>query len=221
MENLTDKKEIYQSILNRIVSTDTSREWITKPFNALGKTMATNSYTIVVVPLCGDYVNYEERIKNIYPLPKNMDSVILLQDLKDKLALLPLVDCYDEVEGKCSACKGEGEVEYTFKHNCQTYDLDYECPVCEGEGTEMIKSSTPNGKKEIDANCFVKIGECIFNTDRISELLFIADALKSDIKVITQTQPHKPTVFLISDVEVMLMSSIGIEDSQISLTIPL
>ncbi len=202
--------DVFLSILNRISAKNDIRVWMTEPFNAKGKSMSTNGYALVTTPVCGDFKNQEDMIKNVYPLEINMNKIISVKEIKDKLQLFPTVDCFDEIEQECNACYGSGLVDFEFDYGRKRYELEGECPVCEGERTTLQTSKTPNGKKEFDYNKLFQIGICSFNVERINELIFIVDKLGvNEIVLVNQTLPHRPSVFVIGDVELLIMSTLN------------
>lgn len=202
--------DVFLSILNRISAKNDIRDWMTEPFNASSKSMATNGYSLVITPICGDFQNREDEIKAVYPLGRNTEKVIKLKEIKDKLALFPKVDCFDEIEQECNACYGSGLVDFEFDYEREIYELEGVCPVCEGYGTTLQISKKPNGKKELDYNKLFQIGVCAFSVERINELLFIAEQLGVDeVVLINQTLPHRPSVFLIGEVELLVMATIN------------
>lgn len=202
--------DVFLSILNRIAAKNDMRDWMTEPFNANGKSMATNGYALAITPICGDFKNYEDKIKTVYPLERNTEKSIKIQELKDKLALFPTVDCYDETEQECNACYGSGLVDFEFDYERKRYELEGECPVCEGKGTTLQTAKTPNGKKELDYNKLFQIGLCAFNVERINELIYLAEQTGVDeVVLINQTLPHRPSVFLIGEVELLVMSTLN------------
>lgn len=202
--------DVFLAILNRVAIKNDIRDWMTEPFNANGKSMATNGYYLVATPICGDFINREDKIKSVYPLEHNQNKRIKLQEIKDKLALFPTVDCFDETEQECNACYGSGTVDFEFEYSRKTYEMEGECPVCEGEGTTLQTSKTPNGKKELDYNKLFQIGVCAFNVDLVNKLIFIAESIGVDeVVLVSQTLPHRPSVFLIDDVEFLAMSTIN------------
>ncbi len=202
--------DVFLSILNRIAIKNDMRDWMPVPFNANGKSMATNGYCLVATPTCGEFTNREDKIKSVYPLEQNQNKPIKLQEIKDKLALFPTVDCFDETEQECNACYGSGLVDFEFDYEIKSYELEGECPICEGEGTTLQTSKIPNGKKELDYNKLFQIGLCAFNVERINELIFIAENIGVDeVFLVNQTLPHRPSVFLIGEVEFLVMSTLN------------
>jgi len=219
MKTEKELSEIYLSILDKIKSYDFLHEWMTKPFNAFGKSMATNGYILVTVPASGNFTNQEEKITNVYPFKHHIEKTITLSELKEKLSEFPVVDCFDEKQSECNACYGKGTVEFEFEHRCKSYSIEGECPICEGEGTLIQESKTPNGKKQFDYKQFFGIGNSIFRVERIEELLFIANALNQDINLVSQESSTKPSIFTVGEIEILLMPSIKSDDVKVSQTI--
>ena len=200
--------DVYLSILNRISAKNDIRDLMKEPFNANGKSMATNGYALVATPICGDFQNREDKIKTVYPLAKNTNKAIKVQEIKDKLALFPTIDCFDETEQECNACHGSGLVDFEFDYERKRYELEGECPVC--EGTTLQTSKIPNGKKELDYNKLFQIGLFAFNVERINEMIFIAEKIGVDeVVLVTQTLLHRPSVFFIGEVELLIMSTLN------------
>ena len=197
---------VFLKLLHKFCSNDILRSWTMKPFNVGNRTVATNGYCLLSTPLQDEFTDKSKNIKTVYPLEYNINKTILVVELKQKIKDFPLLDCYDEIKTKCDACNGDGEVEFEFYHSCKTYQIEHDCPVCDGQGTIITQSKTPNGKKEFDYTKFFKIGNSIFNVARIEELIYVADTLNADmINIVNQTEPNKPSLFVIKDVEMLLM----------------
>ena len=202
--------DVYLSILNRIADKHDIRDWMTEPFNANGKSMATNGYTLAITPICGEFENREDKIKGVYPLERNKEKSIKIQEIKDRLSLFPTVDCFDETEQQCNACDGSGEVVFEFDYERERYELEGECPVCKGKGTILQTAKTPNGEKELDCSKLFQIGLCAFNVERINELIYVAEQTGVDeVVLINQTLPHRPSLFLIGEVELLVVSTLN------------
>jgi hypothetical protein len=146
----------------------------------------------------------------------DMDFEILTTELRGKMNNFPTVDCFDEEETRCDACRGDGTVEYEFYHNHKCYEIEEDCPVCEGEGKIIKTMKTPNGKKEFDYTQQFKIGVCFFNPERIQELLFVAEKLGAEkIRLVNQSQPDHACLFVVNEVEVILMPCSKSYDNEI------
>lgn len=205
-EGYTVLGDVFLTLLNRFKSNDGRRDWMSKPFKVGDRTVSTNAYILISTPLQEGFEDLSKKTKGVYPMDFNLDTKILVSELKQKLNDFPKVDCFDEEEKECDACDGSGEVSFVFSYDCEDYETEEECPVCEGCGVIKKISKIPNGKKELDYNKFFRIGNSVFNVARIEELLEVAEALDADeITLVNQTQPNKPSLFKIKEVEVLLM----------------
>lgn len=201
-------QNIYKQILERfLIKNDTRLDKLCKsPFNCGDKTCATNLYCIVAVPALEGFEDKSSKVESIYPFKENMNAKIQVAEIKEKLSLFPLVDCFDTEESECDACYGEGEVEYEFSHNLKNYEIIGECPVCEGKGIIEKQSKIPNGKKTFESGNYFRIGKSIFKPDRIKELLFVADSLNADFVTVTKQEGERnATCFRIKDVDLVAM----------------
>lgn len=182
-----------------------TRNWMSSPFSANGKAVATDAIKLVATPFVPGLPGYSEKVRNVYPVAHNMDKAIHLTELRERLNAWPQVDCFDEVTVKCGACNGDGNVEYEFSYQGRDFEMESECPICDGEGSASTKSKTPNGQKEPDEDKVFRIGNSAFHYDLVKSLLFVAETLQSDIRVLSQTDYRRPTLFAIGEVEVLLM----------------
>lgn len=196
----------FLTLLNRFKSNDDRRDWMSKPFNVGNRTVSTNAYILISTPLQEGFEDLSNKTKGVYPIDFNLDTKILVSELKEKLKDFPKVDCFDKEEKECDACDGYGDVYFEFSHNGKDYESNQDCPVCDGIGVFNTVSKKPNGKKELDYNKFFGIGNSVFNVARIEELLEVAETLQSEhITLVNQTQPNKSSLFKIKEVEVLLM----------------
>ena len=202
--------DVDMEVLTLLCSDDDLRKWMTKPFSVGNQTCATNGWSLLVVDKKSDYPDMSEKTKSVYPVELSFTNKLEISKVKKAIDKIPLIDCYDKIVSKCDACYGNGNVDFEFEYSQKTYEMEGECPVCEGEGTTMQTSKTPNGKKELDYNKLFQIGLCAFNVERINELIFIAESIGVDeVVLVNQTLPHRPSVFLIGDVEFLAMSTLN------------
>jgi hypothetical protein len=209
MEKTKDITGDYLEILNRFIDKDELRVWLKKPFAIGDKIAASMGYSIAVVPFFGEnYPDQSANVSKVYPMPHNMTRHIVTSELRDKMNNFPTVECFDELELACDACSGDGEVEFEFYHSGKNYEISSDCPVCDGQGTITKQSKTPNGKREIDHEKMFKIGNCVFYPDRIEELLFVAEKLEAKtIRLVNQTGQNNACLFVVNEVDVILMPS--------------
>lgn len=212
MENKLSN-EVYRSILELVINKSEMRQWMLNPVNAFGKTHATDGYSIVSVPEIGKFENVEEKFKNVYPIVPNIRKVYSFSELKSALDKMPRIDLYDEVKTKCDACNGEGEVDFEFSHKGTDYTTEGTCPVCDGDGVIMAESDIPNGKTDYNYDYCVKIGISGIHIKRILLLISIAELVGSDsIELLNQTEPQKPSLFKIGDIEIITMPCVVTEN---------
>jgi hypothetical protein len=180
---------------------------MTTPFLVGNKVVATNGTSLVAVPKFTDeFEDKSEKTKTVYPVLYNRDTRISLTELKEAISKAPLVDCFDEIKDRCGACNGDGEVEFEFDYKHETYNIEHECPVCEGQGIILKTSTTPNGKKEIDRTKYIRIGECNFMIERIEELVNTTELLNlNEVLLKKQTGASQSNLFVLDTVELLLM----------------
>lgn len=208
----------YLSVLNHFVAKESLRYWMREPFNAKGKSMATNGYCLVATPVCDTFINLEEKIDDIYPMVQNRSKSIKVSELKEKLASFPMVDCYVEEEEECEACGGKGYVDFIFEYGGKTYKLEEDCPICKGEGKK--KEFIQNGSKTFDFNKVFQIGKNFFLPERVRDLIFVAETVGVDeIILANQTTNEKPSLFLIGEVELIITSAINVTADNIAATV--
>jgi hypothetical protein len=215
--NLTDESgrninpvlgNVFFEILNNFCSQDELRPWMKHPFNAFGKTLATNGWVLIATPKISEYLDNTDKIKNVYPVVHNMQKIYDVATLETALAKFPTEDEFDSVISKCNACNGDGVVDFEFSYNGKTYEIEEDCPVCDGEGEIETFSDVPNGKKRYDETKLIKINECGLSAWRVADIVFVANKLKQKtIKLINNTSPLSSCLFKIGDIEMLVMPS--------------
>ena len=209
----------YLSIHSQFVSKDEMRGWMKESFNVADKTVSTNGWALIATPKIDEYEDKTEKVKTVYPMPKLFDQQITIEELKNKLNTVPLVDCYDEIEKECDACNGSGYVDFTFDYGLKEYELGGDCPVCDGEGITQKKSDKPKGKKEYDYNKYGRIGNSVFNIHRIEELIFIAETIEENIIHVLNQKEFNSSLFQIGEVEIIMMPMAGIDETEVAFNV--
>ena len=153
------KEETYIVILNLCTSKDEkgSLSWLNSPFDACGRTMASDAHILVAVPRVGDYPYApSKKIESAHPFEKTMGVPITLDKFKTELAKYPTEPVYIRVD--CDACDGTGTAEWTCELKGREYTDDHDCPICDGDGYFRYKT----GKGEIDEDEYFRVrGVCI------------------------------------------------------------
>jgi len=199
---------VFFEILNNFCSKDELRPWMKHPFNAFERTLSTNGWVLISVPKISEYEDKTELIKNVFPVIHNIEKHYEVEKLEKALAKCPTEDDFDSVITKCDACNGDGVVDFEFTFKGKTYDIEDDCPVCDGEGEIETFSNIPNGKKRYDETKLIKVNECGLSAWRISDIIFVAKKLKQKtITLIHNTSPLSSCLFRIGDVEMLVMPS--------------
>ena len=212
-------RQRYLSIHSQFVSKDGMREWMKEPFNVGNKTISTNGWALISTPKIDEYEDKTDKVKTVYPMPKLFDKEITIEELKAKLKTVPLIDCYDEIEKECDACNGSGYVDFTFDYGLKEYELEGDCPVCDGNGIIESKSDKPNGKKEYDYSKYGRIGNSIFNLNRIEELILIAETMEENTIHILNQKDFNPSLLQIGEIEIIMMPMVGIGESELAFNV--
>lgn len=144
-----------------------------------------------------DSIYKKGNIGNIFSENLSDPYSISLNDITESISKVPTVDEYKRVEVKteyeeCEACGGTGifYADATFRGN--TYDLEFECPICSGTGEVPISKdfvpleyeskcfvtfdNVKTGRKIIDENKLISIGKGIYKAyyvDNVREVMSI------------------------------------------------
>jgi hypothetical protein len=206
--------DVYQQVLQMFTSKDRNN-WMKEPFLVGDKAASTNGWVLIAVPNSNyQYEDNSEKTKTVYPIDCNCEKNISLAQLKDAISKAPLIDCFDETEQKCSACYGEGEVEYKFSYGIKDYTIDHECPVC--EGVVYKTSEIPNGKKEIDYTKFIIIGNSTFNIARVENIVEVAELLQAEnITLVFQNRNTQASLFKVKDAEMIVMPCSTVDEQSV------
>lgn len=196
--------------LKLICSNDDLRKWMTEPFSVGNHTASTNGWSLLVIEKKSDYPDMSEKTKSVYPVELSFTNKLEIAKVKEAIRKIPLIDCYDKVISKCDACYGNGNVDFEFEHKGRTYEVESECPVCDGEGqTEQI-SKTPNGKKEIDVSKYVRLGVDRLNIERLFELIKVAELKGVDEVLYQLPVGNKPVAFKIGCDTILFLMPVSV-----------
>lgn len=202
--------DVDMKALKLMCSDDELREWMTKPFSVGNHTASTNGWSLLVVEKKSDYPDMSEKTKSVYPVELSFTNKLEISKVKEAIDKIPLIDCYDKIVSKCDACYGNGNVDFEFEYKNRTYEIEGECPVCEGEGQTEQVSKTPNGKKEIDLSKYARLGVNRLNVKRLFELIKVAD-LKGVNEVLYQLPVrNKPVAFKVGDDTILFLMPVAV-----------
>lgn len=141
---------------------------------------STDGYTLIRIKperLVSEYPKGELTLPALeFPCKKK----ITIEAINKALDECPKVDeeiiVQDAVE--CKECDGSGEVywEYTDNH-LHTHERLYDCPVCDGTGEIKPEITRKTGKKTVDKNSIIKVGNAYLYAKNIYKLKSAMDFL--------------------------------------------
>lgn len=202
-----EKKAQYLAIHEIVIEKENVVMWMQEPFRFDDKTASTEGHIMVVTPSVGGYKL--RPVKNTYPIKATMLASFKVSRLAEAIKNAPMIDCYDEEEIKCEACNGKGEVTTEFYYQGRMYEIESECPICDGDGVIYKRSDQPNGKKEFNSADSLKIGQSFYKYELAEKVLKIATILNADeINVLDQSFDKMYMCLDGGDVEILLMSRI-------------
>lgn len=106
------------------------------------------------------------------------DLYLPLSELADTLAKCPLIDEEEEVgeDVKCDECEGDGTiyVDYWSDKRNRYFDLECECPVCNGTGYMERVKMVKTGRKVFDTTAIVSIDGVGFKAEFLAVLKDLA-----------------------------------------------
>lgn len=210
----TPVKNPYQEVLQMFVTKkelSPDNKWRLQPFIIVESLFSVNSYSIVWMnknkiqnALYKDIEIDKDMVLRNIPSVFNLEKNIPIANIQQALDKCPQEDEMKWV-GKdivCTECKGEGEVEWEYKHHTQ----NFECPKCHGEGYSSKARQVPTGHTIPEKYTKVKIGECYIAANILAELVHCATLLEKEIATLVhQTEALKPSIFMIDDVYFLVM----------------
>lgn len=106
------------------------------------------------------------------------DLYLPLSELADTLAKCPLIDEEEEAgeDVKCDECEGDGTiyVDYWSDKRNRYFDLECECPVCNGTGYMERVKMVKTGRKVLDTTAIVSIDGVGFKAEYLAVLKDLA-----------------------------------------------
>lgn len=185
------------------------KEWLKHPnINSLdGKVWATDGHAALIVPVAlagGDYPKRE--MKTEIPVPAEEQRTITIAQIEEAVAKCDKEEVMEDVKEVCPECSGEGVVEWEYDAttNRETYDKEFECPVCDGDG--YIWNEKPSGKFEPSRKCAISIGAGLFTAwqiDRIAKTMRMIGA--DTITVVSEPTKSGALLLHTGDVEILQM----------------
>lgn len=198
----------FDKALQFCCSTDEIRPWMMQPFVLHDTVHATDAQVMLSIPkekVEGSYGLLSEKrsldgMSSVLGYKSNQDTYIGIQELKEAINKVPLINETKEEEQDCEECNGEGEVEWSYGGHTNEFD----CPECNGYGytTSYVKSE----KKVRDIGYFIDIGNSRFRISIIEQLIKVATLLGFDkAKLVYQYQSNVKSVFKFGKTEMIIM----------------
>ena len=166
---------------------------------------------------------------NIFSENLSEQYTISLNDITESISKVPTVDEYKRVKVEtqyedCEACWGTGIVyaDATFRGN--TYDLEFECPICGGSGNVPVSEEfvplednskdfitfkyVKTGRKIVDENKLISIGKGIYKAsyvDNVRELMSILNCETAIVRFKNQYRECGIITFEFDKVKIVIM----------------
>lgn len=175
-----------------------------EPFVLENNVCATDRFILIMADksVCDDKME----INNTYPPGINVNIfsenlsepyTISLNDITESISKVTIVDERKKVKVKtkyeeCEACYGSGIIYADATFRGETYDLEFECPICGGSGEVPVSEDfvpledeskdfitfkyVKTGRKIIDENQLISIGKGIYKAsyvDKVREVMYI------------------------------------------------
>ena len=209
---IKNEKEIFDLF---VADKDEFRDILKTPFinEDDGRVWATDGYVLIAVkPDCVSR-KYETSDfgRGMHLGVTNCDELLSVSALQDALKRCP-----QEPEMKiksvktvrCPECEGTGMVtaSYEADYDDHVYEIEVDCPICDGEGTieEEVKEPTGNSFPTIDS--IIKLGKAYFRCFRIDKIVKACEMLKIEIIKLVRTSIVGPSTFeLDKDIHICVM----------------
>jgi len=221
---LADVASAYDSILELYKSKDDLRPQFTMSFFINDFAISTDASSMVFFDkkLCSALNRFtgkdENNIISVIPKERNESFEISLETLNNALSKCKLIDeiLEEENEEECIECDGEGVLEFEYDGKLKTYSKELDCPNCEGYGIIENTIKTPTGKKIIDLDNSIQIKLSSFAAKQLVRLVKVAELLNENKVVLTyQIAPNQCSVFLIGNVEVLVMPTMMFDSNEV------
>lgn len=207
-----------------------------EPFVVENNVCATDRFILIMADksVCDckmaiDSIYKKGNIGKIFSENLSEQYTISLKDITESISKVPTVDEYKRVEVKteyeeCEACGGTGifYADATFRGN--TYDFEFECPICSGTGEVPVsKDFVPleddskdfktfkyvkTGRKIIDENKLISIGKGIYKAsyiDNVRELMSILNCEMAIVRFKNQYRECGIITFEFDKVKIAIM----------------
>lgn len=191
------------------------RDWLRKPLHIGEYDVATNGHNLIAVKQDNGYMKREETTATI-AIEENILKFISAEgdNREERISVEQLRKCVEFCTTKqmvwpmepCEHCKGDGTVVYTHDYNNTEYEVDEECPACQGKGETRIANSTQKEVVRNDMSKYIKIGEGYMYGEVLNKVLITAEHLKQDfVTLVRSVDRLKEMRFVVGEAIVIAM----------------
>ncbi len=179
-------------LLNLFTGTDETRPLMMFPNLENGIVYATDTHAVITIPENELSLKYSSNEK--YPnaqkviddfSKKELQSIrVNVCDLAKELTKARIEVDKDSI--KCKECKGSGTVEFEYEDKTgETYYIDGDCPICDGEGSDEKDSKFARIKlsmieKEDGMQISININDLFFHPFQLYRLFMVASLKRID-----------------------------------------
>lgn len=197
-----------KNLFNLFLSTNETKPVFLQPYTVGGYTYATDTY--VMIRAKNEIIDFEITQTDVPNVKKSecffkepeIDMVINLEsvpweDLKTEDQMAAVGE-----DIKCGHCEGDGELDLGFLYNGKHYNLDAECPVCDGGGWEYEAPMVKTGLKEFNSCTNIQINNEYYDVRKLYTLKKASDIIGKPVKLVID---GKRPVFTCGDYEIIIM----------------
>lgn len=198
IENLNEAMKLF-------IGDEENREYLKQAFKQGDSQYATDATALIKIPLSVIDLQLQEQDKpnciNIIPNDEIHNEIIVSNILYD--VKVEMVDEQIEKRQKCIDCNGGGEVKYEYSASRETFYLEAECPICEGDGESI--QWVDSGKLIPDQNQKIKLGKTTFTRFQLERLIKTCELLECEKIIQTVQNKRGANKFILGEVTVIIM----------------
>ena len=183
-----------------------------EPFVLENNVCATDRFILIMADksVCDDKMginNPSQPVKNGNIFSENLSDpyTISLNDITEYISKVSTVDEYKRVKvetqyEECEACCGSGIIYADATFRGETYDLEFECPICGGSGEVPVSEDfvpleddskdfitfkyVNTGRKIIDENKLISIGKGIYKASYVDNVREVMSILNCETAIV-------------------------------------
>ena len=156
------------------------------------------------------FSSFEMLFKGVY-LKKGDEpkTIIQIDEVNRILNVCPRIETQKTNRIYCKECKGDGIVIYKYKSTelpSKTYEEEYNCPVCFGDGYGYGMQAEFSSTYIIDEDAIIKFGLNYFTMGVFSKILEASRLLENPVEMVYQSENSlNDNLFKVGEVEFLAM----------------